>query len=417
MNTASFLHCTDPRLGIRPATADTKNMTTRLAIRAILDALSGLGDRAVSAPALGFPVRVLGLRIGDNSTCLLNPKIISAGPISVTRGEVTPHSDPFWRNAFRAKSLIIEGTSLVGGREQQLAVPDGAVLSVQQAFDLINHPDPFGWLTPFHRLWIQLGKSDQAARYAGVNAGLRAASMGQANAVGLRAGKGDLIEVLLENDQPADIINGMNPLVPPTLLNQFLLALLLEFSSMRNMLLTDTSKISLAVAAMLISPGMKVSFGGCRVPQQAIATLGLTQCFSNVSWDLTNFPDNKDAIPEFSSVVLDCTRTENSGTVAQIKTAAIARALSGKNSGLFIVCPAEDSATEQILQRHFSTVLLFQTGPDGPIVYIARKSDADGGVVRARLFGTATQIGATVPLLAFQSDSWRLRKDGKRESL
>ncbi|WP_313348882.1 hypothetical protein [Paracoccus sp. (in: a-proteobacteria)] len=416
MTISPFLHCKDPRLGIRPVAADLKDMTTRLAIRALLDCLSGLGDRAICAPAIGLPVRVLGLRIGDNSTCLLNPQIISAGPVTMSLGETTPHTGAFWRNSFRAQSLVIQGTGL-GGREEQITVPEAALTSAQQAFELMNHPDPFSWMTPFHHIWLRMAETEQAGRYASVSAGLRAATINKSKTRGLRAGGGNVIEALLDNDELTGKINAMNPLVPVEPINQLLFGLLLELSGMHNIFVAASGKIDLAIAATLISPSTKVFWGGHPFPQEAINTLGLLSCFSPTSFDLTNFPDQQDIVPDLSSVILDFTSHQDVDILKKMKTTNIAKALSGSDGAMFIVCPAENQIAEEILQRYFGTLLLFESFQGGPVIYVARKSEVDGGRIRARLLTAATGIGAMSSLLSCQAGAWRLRKDGCRETL
>lgn len=136
--TTPLLMFNDPRLGLRPNEARSDDLLTRVALRILDDALAADGDRVLSAPAIGIPVRALAMRQGADVIHLLNPSLSSLSDVVLNRGETSPQTGPMRRNTWRARTVTLAGWQ-AGGLPFSRVLEGPLAIGAQQAIDLLDN--------------------------------------------------------------------------------------------------------------------------------------------------------------------------------------------------------------------------------------------------------------------------------------
>lgn len=404
MTLLQILDHTDPRLGLRPNVARLEDGLTRAAIRILTDALASFGDRAISGPSLGLPLRIIAVRLGDLVHCVLNPSLVEARHLYLSQGETSLHLAGMRRDVVRAAEVTLSGTG-ISGKQISLALTGTPALEVQQAFELLDGQSPFGWMTAFHQVWSRSRGTPAAGLFETVNAGLYAPPVG----AGIIRDGLNRRKIMFEGDHICDI-DALNPLTPLGPHDPLVLGLMVQFSGMRSAFFSQPRQFGIAVAAQLMAPGMAVHVSQGSWPLEAARALGLAP---------QTHPFALAGLPEDSAIKLDLAMIDHAsrpGTALPADLRSISRVLSGERGALIIVTPAEDAALEEMLQKHFAVVYAFS----GPLyrVYVARKSPLTASVLQARLLNTAHRLGlADLPWRVQISEGQILRKDGRKDRM
>lgn len=162
----------DPRLGLRPNEARSDDLLTRVALRILDDALAGDGDRVLSVPAVGIPVRAPAIRQGAEVIHLLNPPLSTLSDVVLNRGKITPQTWPMRRNTWRARTMTLSGWQ-AGDLPFSRVLEGPLAIGTQQAINLLDNQQTFSWITPFHRSWVVTTNTTARARRASIAACIR----------------------------------------------------------------------------------------------------------------------------------------------------------------------------------------------------------------------------------------------------
>lgn len=401
---ADYLAYNDPRIYMSPAVAAIGDSATHAALRVLTDVLSPRHDQVVSAPAFGLPVRVLAARRGDNIQYLLNPKLIEAAEFVRNIGESSPHTGSVRRNTLRARRVLMSGTGLAG-EQQILKVEDRQAFEAQMALDLMERPDPFDWITPYHRHWLR----SRAGYFEAVNAGLYSARAGDM----LRFE--DLNRVTLHpdgSDSALCTVDALNPMIPVTKRHHRLLALISVLTPLGNIYVAEAVNLPVILAALLVSGGLTVSGPENLIPREVLTRLGISPAIRSLP--LSGI-DSGQVEAAFDAVLFDKVASPAAPIPTQSSLRHIAKNLDGMTGTFLMAMPAIDSRLEEDLQAVFPHVFAFPSA-EGEVIYAARKSWEGEGAIRGRIIRGGAKSGTE--LVDALSEPWfYLRKDGERQLL
>lgn len=405
---ADYLAYNDPRLLISPSVAALGDGATRAALRVLTDALSPRLDQVVSAPAFGLPVRLIASRRGDEIQYLLNPKLIEAAEFVRNIGETSPHTGPVRRNTLRAKRVLMVGTGL-GGEQQILKVEDRQAFEAQMALDLMESPNPFDWITPYHSHWLRHG----AGYFEAVNAGLYSA---QSEGI-LRFD--DLNRVTLHlagADSALCTMDALNPMIPVIKRHRRLLALISVLTPLKNLYLAEAENLPVLLGGLLVSGGLKVFGPENLLPGEVLTRLGIAPAYRSLALSgLISGSVSAEGGAAFDAVMFDRVASPSAPIPTQSNLRQIAKNLDGMSGTFLIAMPGLDSNLEQDLQAVFPHVFAFPSA-EGEVIYTARKSWEGESAIRARIISGDAKSGTN--LVDTLSEPWiHLRKDGERQPL
>lgn len=381
--TTPLLMFNDPRLGLRPNEARSDDLLTRVAMRVLDDALAGDGDRVLSAPAIGIPVRALAMRQGAEVIHLLNPTLSSLSDVVLNRGETTPQTGPMRRNVWRARTVTLTG-SQAGGLPFSRVLEGPLAIGAQQAIDLLDNQQTFSWITPFHRSWAATTNATARARAEGINRGLHPADAGSGP---LRALDDRRVAVHDDDGRALCVLDGLDPSLPITAADRQVLAVMFATSAMRHVLILAPEQFSVAVAALTLVPGLTVHHEAHGWPLGAVAAMDLGRAHATARLADPTPPEG----PRFDAILLRGDATWMQGPDAGAAMRHAMRRLSGDGGIMMVRSATPSPEVEDLLQASFPVLYLLDDGAGGAL-YVAAKSRLDLSAARARLLTITNQI-------------------------
>ncbi|MFE3839518.1 peptide deformylase [Pseudogemmobacter sonorensis] len=394
----------DPRIYMKPLAARLEDDDTRAALRLLSDVLAPRRDRVVAAPAYGLPVRVIASRRGDDVRYLLNPRLIEASDLVINVAETCPQTGPIRRSVLRARNVTMSGTGLRG--EQFVLKLEGVqAFEAQMALDLMERPDPFDWLTAYHRHCLRVGES----WFGVLNAGLYSARDGDI----LRFS--GLNRVAFHPDGTEGALcsfDGLNPMLPIEKRHRKMLGLISVLTPLRHVYFNQAENLPVVVAALLISRGAKIYGPEAAIPVVLLERLGIAGAFHRHPLDGSGLAAGQAPL---DVVLFDKVAAPDAPLPVEADLRQFARRLDGMTGTLLIAMPAQDPALEHLLQRVFPNVLAYPS-PKGEVIYAARKTWEGEAQIRARMISGGATSG--IDFVDTLSEPWiYLRKDGGRQLL
>lgn len=414
MNQQRVLSFDDPRLQLRTNPASLSDSLTRSAMRVLDDLLASQQEALLSAPAIGLPVRLISVKSGDRLNHMLNPRLVEADNLRINRGEMNPVTGRIRRNVWRAFRVTLEGTDL-SGQPKSVELSDAMAVSAQQAFELLDDPHAFAWITPFHRSWARATDPVAVARFKDIQAGLFAAPEAgteAANTVPLACTGLREVELRQDDATPLCRIDILNPLQPLRGLDQCLLACLLALGGMGNVLMMTAAHTPVVVSALAMITQLRVHHAAQGWPLHALGLLGLDPALKAAPTDDQGIP--LDHGLRHDAIVLGHDSPLLAGEDATAILRKLSKQLGGSGSVLLVPAPRRDPSLEDRLAAVFPALHLV-TSPDG-VVYLASKARQEIAKGHARLIALANATGQSGLPGAFADviDLVRHRVDGAR---
>lgn len=400
MTPQSLLHFADPRLQLQVAEARPEDVMTRSALRLLDEAISGVDDHVLSAPAIGLPVRCLAIREGAEAYLLMNPNISAASDFRLNRAETCIHTGPIQRHVWRANRITVTGTYLTGYPFKKDFEARNAI-RIQQAIQQMDCPNLFDWITPFHRGWMTSRNEVARARCAALNSALHAAP--DHPATPLAALSERMAQACDDKGDPIAQIDLLNTSLPVAPLDRRCMGILFAASAMRNVLMLSPEFFGLAVSALATLPVLQVHLQTPDWPQEATNALGLGGAMRQAP------PENPDAPPEAVTQTYDAIFATSRAPVLsdpehRTQLRQLARRLTGRGGIFVVTSPEPQKDVEQRLQAVFPSLYVVET-PDVGLIYVATKERLDLGAIRARLMTMAAQTGLH-SLVRAGSEGW-----------
>ncbi|TJZ87129.1 peptide deformylase [Paracoccus hibiscisoli] len=383
--TTPLLMFNDPRLGLRPNEARSDDVLTRVALRILDDALAADGDRVLSAPAIGIPVRALAMRQGADVIHLLNPSLSSLSDVVLNRGETSPQTGPMRRNTWRARTVTLSGWQ-AGGLPFSRVLEGPLAIGAQQAIDLLDNQQSFSWITPFHRSWAVTTNATARARAEGINRGLHPTDGGTGP---LRALDDRRVAVHGDDGQALCVLDSLDPSLPIEAADRQILAVMFAASAMRHVLVLAPEQFGVAVAALALVPGLTVHHETGGWPLGAVAALDLGRAHTTARL-ADPIPAEGAAGPRFDAIVLRGDAAWLQGPDARTAMRRAARRLSGDGGVMMVRCATPLPEVEDLLQASFPVLYLVDDGA-GQALYVAAKARLDLAAARARLLSIVNQ--------------------------
>lgn len=409
----------DPRLRLHSAEASIDNPLARAAVRILDEALSDPVDNVVSAAALGLPLRIISVRIGEWRHHLFNPVISGARHIRVNWKERSPHTGPVLRNTYRAGEIDLIGTDLAG-EKREMTLDGKLAIAAQQAFELLDRADPFAWLTSFQRNWLRASSQQAADRLAGIAKALFDCPHpgGDGAASGPLAFK-TMNEVELRGDDAKrpvlarlDVHDPGRPLCPR---DMEILAILLGTCRMGHVLIRSPRRMGLAVALLAMLTNLKLSYRLEGWPVQATDMLGLGSVMKPCNGDLIG-AETREPRQQFDGIVMELDDPHLAELSGRNPLSGLGKSLSGLNAPLIIAGDARSPAIEDALLAALPFVYQMDSR-NGGVIYVCLKDRLSLDTVYGRLLALEN-VSALGGMIEAASQGWHLlTKSGEREPL
>lgn len=346
----------DPRLSLRVSAASTGDPLTRSAMLILEDMLDAHREKALSAPSIGIPVRLLSIKRADRVQHLLNPRLATAADIRVNRGEHHPQTGPLRRNVWRAQKITLTGQDL-SGRDLIVALEQDLAVQAQQGLDLFDKPRPFDWITGSHMIWMRSDKPEVKARFANIQAAFCAApdrGDPKAASVPIRALGTDRIEIFDDALRPAGVLDALHPLQPVAPGDQALLAAIVAMTTLRSALWMSPMAAPVIVSLLSLVPRARVLHAARDWPRNAFGLMGLVPSVTEVATDQDGIPLELSERHDMVVLASDHAALGGADPVATLRR--LSKAVNGHGGALIVTAPGPDAALLRAMSVVFPAV-------------------------------------------------------------